>query len=52
MSTEAARIFNDCDTLNHGEQTSRRYYEFVDTKDATDAHNKLGLFKQITIRQP
>ena len=58
MSTEAARTFNDCDLrkvsrhLSHSEQTSRKYYEFSDTKDATDAHQKIMLLsKQITIRQ-
>ena len=58
VSTEAARTFNDCDLrkvsphLSHSEQTSRRYYEFADTKDATDAHRKIKfLSKQITTRQ-
>ena len=58
MSTEAARKFNDCDLrkvarhLSHSEQTSRKYYEFADTKDATDAHNKIKLLsKQIAITQ-
>ena len=58
MSTEAARTFNDCDLrkvsrhLSHSEQTSRKYYEFADTKDATDAHKKIRLLsKQITARQ-
>ena len=47
MSTEAARSFNDSDLrkiachLSHSEQTSRKYYEFADTRDATDAHRKI-----------
>ena len=58
MSTEAARTFNDCDLrkvsrhLSHSEETSRRYYEFADIKDATEAHRKIKLLsKQITSRQ-
>lgn len=27
--------------ISHSEQTSRRYYEFADTKDTTDAHRKI-----------
>ena len=59
MSTEAARTFNDRDLrkvarhLSHSEQTSRRYYEFADTRDATDAHRKIKyLSQQITRKEP
>ena len=58
MSTEAARTFNDCDLckvsrrLSYSEETSRKYYEFGNTKDATDTHWKIKLLsKQITNRQ-
>lgn len=58
MSTEAARTFDDYDLrkvarhLSHSEHTSRKYYEFADTKDATDPHKKIKILsKQVTIRQ-
>ena len=52
VSTEAARVLNDCDLrkvakhLSHSEQTSRKYYEFTDTKDATNAHRTIKLLSQ------
>ena len=58
MSTEAARTFNDRDLrkvarhLSHSEQTSRKYDEFANTRDATNAHRKIKyLSKQITTRK-
>ena len=58
MSTEAARTFNDCDLrkvarhLSHSEQTSRKYYEFANTSDATYAHRKIKyLSKQISTKR-
>ena len=47
VSTEAARSLNDCTLrmvarhLSHSENTSRRYYEFSNTSDATEAHDTI-----------
>ena len=52
VSTEAARVLNDCDLrkvarhLSHSEQTSRQYYEFTNTRDATNAHKTIKLLSQ------
>ena len=57
VSTEAARVLNDCDLrkvakhLSHSEQTSRQYYEFTNTKDATKAHRTIKLLSQKRRRQ-
>ena len=47
VSTEAARNLNDCNLrmvarhLSHSENTSRQYYEFSNTSDATEAHDTI-----------
>ena len=47
VSTEAARSLNDCNLrkvarhLSHSETTSRQYYEFSNTSDATEAHETI-----------
>ena len=57
VSTEAARVLNDCDLrkvakhLSHSEQTSRQYYKFTNTKDATKAHRTIKLLSQKRRRQ-
>ena len=52
VSTEAARVLNDRDLrkvarhLSHSEQTSRQYYEFSNTRDATNAHKTIKLLSR------
>ena len=47
LSTEAARNLNDCNLrivarhLSHSQATSRQYYEFCNTEDATEAHKTI-----------
>ena len=56
VSTKATRVLNDCNLrkvahLSHNEQTSRKCYEFTDTKDATNAHKTIKLLSQQRRRQ-
>ena len=52
MSTKAAKMLDDHDlrkmarNLNHREETSCRYYEFADTRDATYAHKKIKILSK------